>query len=933
MVGGISLLQLALKRGQVNQERKRNMLKNMTRKGLALGTGLALVATGFVGAPAQATATGQLWSAFGQTNEMVGVAGHNFTLRVGTPSNLTSTSGTGADANARQANARASVAGKVSVTWVPASGKTAPTITVSAADSPSGSPAANTVLAIVDTTSSDASNVGTALVDGNIVLVAPSTLDYSMQVDVQVTYNDGSRSEVERITFVPQKDVRTTLTLNSLFVGQGDNTGAISFTGINTENFVRSNFSGGVTNGTAAAADNVRVQLRQGTTDRAIGTIAYDSLTDRYNLTATGITEAAGDVFELRSWIGASAEANAYFETGATAATVTSTVSAASSYAAMDISVNRSTSLTQNTSGSATSLVTAETIVAAEGTKSITFLISLFSDANMTTAAGANHEVTVTLTDTGNKLGTTTITTEGRSLNVTGSSISFMKRTNSVGQISFTVTANNAVAGEEFTIDAVSGLGASVDLDTTTVKWEKPTFTVLPAVDGNFTIAPKGSVSLDYRVVDQFGNNAGTDFQLAFTRAPGAGDRDTAAEYANWSYVAPVSATGTSSVTLVDNGAAVEGRDTVTATLQKRATGGTAFITEANSVSDTFVLIYENDMTGIASTARVSYNGITNAAGDVIAPIYLETDPLVNFDSRISASRAAVSLWDANNVENDGLVANSSDTPDSLLRVFGTVTNGTAVVAGVAVRLSATGLNFADNAATGSMTRASNDSFVVFTDSTGSYEAFVRGSAAGTQTISVDAQGAKSSVQVRFQESTGVARTMTLAMPSSVNSGARADIVATVVDRFGKPVSGVTVNFKDNGPGVLNASSAVTDIFGEAMVTLTTVAAESGTTTVTAFATIAGKNEVATKTIAVGSGAAAGAGKVNVGSFNGRLVVYASGLNGKRISWKVGGRWGSAVADSNFDSFSRPTPRAGATVNVEVYVDGVKALTKSVVTR
>ena len=74
-------------------------------------------------------------------------------------------------------------------------------------------------------------------------------------------------------------------------------------------------------------------------------------------------------------------------------------------------------------------------------------------------------------------------------------------------------------------------------------------------------------------------------------------------------------------------------------------------------------------------------------------------------------------------------------------------------------------------------------------------------------------------------------------------------------------------------------------------------------------------------------------GKVNVGSFNGKLVVYASGLNGARISWKVGGNWGSAVATSNYSIFNRPTPRAGVTVSVEVFVNGVKQLTKSVVTR
>ena len=75
-------------------------------------------------------------------------------------------------------------------------------------------------------------------------------------------------------------------------------------------------------------------------------------------------------------------------------------------------------------------------------------------------------------------------------------------------------------------------------------------------------------------------------------------------------------------------------------------------------------------------------------------------------------------------------------------------------------------------------------------------------------------------------------------------------------------------------------------------------------------------------------------GRVNVGSFNGKLVVYAQNLDGKRISWKAGGRWGKATAVGNtLNRFDRPTPRRGVTVSVEIYVDGVKTLTKSVVTR
>jgi hypothetical protein len=75
-------------------------------------------------------------------------------------------------------------------------------------------------------------------------------------------------------------------------------------------------------------------------------------------------------------------------------------------------------------------------------------------------------------------------------------------------------------------------------------------------------------------------------------------------------------------------------------------------------------------------------------------------------------------------------------------------------------------------------------------------------------------------------------------------------------------------------------------------------------------------------------------GKVNVGSFNGKLVVYALNLDGSRITWKVGGIWGQDFASGNtLNRFDRLTPRRGVMVNVDIFVDGVKRLTKSVLTR
>ena len=899
------------------------MLKNMTRKVSAIGAAAALALVGLVppaGAVTANPAVGDnLYSRYGSPTEMVGVAGHAFSLKFsGTVAGTTAS-----DAAAKLAEYRTQIETEI----LPAAGKTAPTIVETIdATADFAIPTANSNVQVVLEVDNDAAAAATAsTAAGNIVIVAPD-LDYNLEMRIRILYDNGTLSEWETITFLKKTSVTASLALDSFQTGVASTTvdAYWSLSGVNTANVVVSNFaySGDAT----PAAGEIGVALSAGT-DATLTTVqsnsTYDVVTDRYKVVLTdtgGNGFAAGDEIELFLHIGASTNANVYFNANATAASTKRVVSAAGSYDGMTIDVAQSKAVKHNDTATATSFIEAETVAVLEETKTLNFTISLFDDFGLATqvAAGANHEVTVTLTDTANGLGSTTITSEGRTLKMSdvNSSISFTKKTNSVGQIAFAVTADKALDGESFTITA-TGTISGVSIDPTSVAWQEAKWTVLPAVDGNFTIAPKGSLALDYTVADQFGNFANADYQLAVTRAAGAGSRDTVAEYANWSYVAPVSATGKASFTIVDNGAAVEGSDTVTVALQKKASAGGAYVAATPSVSDTFTLTYENDMSALSSAVKVSYDGIANSAGTAVLPIYIESDPLVDFDQRISNDRTAVNKWEAFNVEADGVKANDADVADALLRVYGTVlTTNNAPVAGVAVRISGAGLNFADKSS--SITRASNDSFVVFTDSTGSYEAFVRSSVAGRQTISIDAQGAKSSVVVRFQESTGVASKLTLDGPSTVAAGARADFVAKVVDKFGKAVSGITVSFKDNGPGVLSATSANTDPFGDASVTLTTLAAESGTTTVTAWASIGGETVSVTKTITVGAVAAELAAKI--GSFNGRVAVRVENAKGSTVSVKVGNRWYKYTAVNDNYLWSVRSVK-GRSVSVSVYVD------------
>ena len=915
------------------------MLKNMTRKSLALGAGLALAASGLTAAPAQAVATGQLWSAFGQTNEMVGVANGDFTLQIANPVGINiAASTTNADGVTAQLNALKT---RVLVVPVPRAGFADPTVTFVNAIAATTVPNAADTVTVHNITAAAVDGSAIIVNTGKIVLGAPSALTANLSVDVTIVYVDGQRSETERVTFVPASTVSAILTSNAVQVGGTNQNigGTFELEGINTGNWISSNVA--VVQATTAD-DDLGLLISNGGVAANATVFSYSAITDKQSFSLADQTVAAGTVSVSATFN--STEINAYFVTGATAAIASFVVSAVATNGGMDVSIGTGTTVAQNNTAVATSTVAAEAVVALTGTKSLNFAITSFTDIARTTASGSGVPIVVTLTDTDNGLGTSTITAGGKSLDVTGSAISFNLTTNSSGQVAFTVTADNADAGESFTMTAEGPNSAdTADLDSTTVSWADATWTLLPAVDGNFAIAPGGSLAVDYTVVDQFGNLAGTEYQLAMTRAPiaaVAANRNLAAEYANWSYAAPVSATGRASATIVDNGlAATEGSDTVTVSLQKAATAGGAYIAEANSTNDTFVLTYENDLAAMTATSLVNNDGIANAAAAALVPLKLETVALVDYDTRLGGAKPLYATDGDNasgNVANSGVGAAATYTGTTMLRVYGVVkTAANAGVSGVAVRISGEGANFANASTLAAATLMLNDSITVFTDATGSYEAFVRSGKAGTQTLSVNAQGATSSVDVRFESSTGVATGLTLVGPTSVAPGARADFTATVVDKFGKAVSGVNVTFKDNGPGVLNTTAAVaTDAFGEAQATLTTLAAESGTTVVTAYATIGGVIVTQTATITVGAAAGSSDVVVNVGTFNGKLVVYAKNASSHKISYKIAGKW--VVQNPTSDTLQRYDRLVGAngvTVLVDIYVDGVKKLSKSVVTK
>jgi len=73
---------------------------------------------------------------------------------------------------------------------------------------------------------------------------------------------------------------------------------------------------------------------------------------------------------------------------------------------------------------------------------------------------------------------------------------------------------------------------------------------------------------------------------------------------------------------------------------------------------------------------------------------------------------------------------------------------------------------------------------------------------------------------------------------------------------------------------------------------------------------------------------------VNVGTFNGKLVVYALNAAGSEVSYKIAGKWVTQVVTSDLlQRYDRVVGATGKTIKVDIYVDGVLKVAKTVVTK
>ena len=528
--------------------------------------------------------------------------------------------------------------------------------------------------------------------------------------------------------------------------------------------------------------------------------------------------------------------------------------------------------------------------------------------------------------------------------------------TNAKGQFTVTVSSNNANKDEDYTVtfyvldgtddnwnnildlgsdDAEGGSSGAADVTGAyTVTYNPAAPTTLTAASDSLSGA---SVTASFTLEDQFGT------AISATAAGKAVNVELKApNAANLDKDAAVAADGTVSFTF-DNYVVKGASDVLTATAYTGAAtapvtiGITDVVTLYNSVDAAAVQV-PTTMTGV-----ITYDDFITGKATVAAP-----------------------------APNDGTMTITGTVVDA---------NGVGIPASL-VTLSAEGMQFL-----GAASRYYLDEVTVTSDAAGVFSVNFWSHTVSTTgvALSVTSGGKTASTTVKTylpENLSGGNLVFALTLPAKVVMNTTYAISASLKDKWGNPVKTAAngndngVVFTGNGSVQINSVStaveknfgtdgtstvflrSIKDIAGPGSVTAALEAASytywNGTATATdqiiisevatdvtttAFDETSFKNSIES-TVEVFESAsdvpasASATGKVNVGSFNGKLVVYALGLDGAKISWKVAGKWGVANASGDaLNRFDRPVGASGVNVLVDIYVNGVKQLSKSVLTR
>jgi hypothetical protein len=603
----------------------------------------------------------------------------------------------------------------------------------------------------------------------------------------------------------------------------------------------------------------------------------------------------------------------------------------------------------------------AEEVYVRSGTKTVTFGAQIL-DGNVV-LKDANVEVRAIVSGVALDA-TTSITVSGANgtLVKNGAPITALARTDSNGRVSFTLTSSTGKKNDAVNVDIQyknsTGLFVSVPdhaaggvengLDIKFFDATLSGFAPKPAA-----YASGANPTVTFAVTDQWSQPVSfiDDDRLSVYASAFVGGVEDASIFAE-------------RVTVVDGKAAFT----------------FANFAKAGATAELRATLYQGATGNPQSTSVILYN--TSATEEITVANSFTTD--ITYTDYVTGDASVPAVADA--LEDTGL-----DADTARATIAGNVQNASgAGQPGVAVTVASDGALFYD-AAQGIY---AEDSILIYANEFGAFTVFAYShtvSALGAP-VTITADGATASTKlVTYFPADQLDRDVldfSWNFPAQLTMNTTYAVTATLTDKWGNPVqtSGATgsVSFVGNGSvqvnGVNDATVKDFDKNGKTIIFVRSIKDIAGPGAVSATLLPLAAGQYSTNPTFVGPDAVAGnaddgtdglgtlaattvdddatawdetlfdrelsvevdvtetapaaTGKVNVGSFNGKLVVYALGLDGARITWKVGGNWGQQFATGDsLNRFDRPTPLTGVTVSVDIWVDGVKQLTKSVVTR
>jgi hypothetical protein len=495
-----------------------------------------------------------------------------------------------------------------------------------------------------------------------------------------------------------------------------------------------------------------------------------------------------------------------------------------------------------------------------------------------------------------------TITSGGKTLTNTTvpSSISYTGLTDANGYVTFSLSNDEAEVGDDLNI-TVTHAGAAVTADVT---WAAAVAasSVLSGATVVSTVA-KGTWSIEYTAVDSFGAPlSGSTYRLSAVYYTKIGGVATTTGV-------NLDASGKGTLTVTDASTGT-GNFAVAATLQKLNTSAVYANFGSPEVVNSTVYV----VSSVTAAAVTVVETITTAGSGDPA---LEPVAAVNVDATGPNGATAPAVAAGDKTVISGVVTTSAG----------------AAVRGTVVTVSAPGLFFksGDVYSVGSATAV--------TSNTGAYSVEVRSNLAGEQVVTVTAGAATKTKSIGFDAAAGTAGTsLVVDAPTNVGAGSSFTVKVSLKDAFGNPVlttAGFALSY--SGAGIALSVPANTNAKGEASFAVLLGTNDTAAGVITATYDADGTSSTVDNNYSVVStvnGAVVSAAKVNVGSFSGKLVVYALNASGSEVSYKIAGKWVTETPMSNtLQRYDRVVGAIGATVLVDIYVDGVLKLSKSVVTK